>query len=349
MVQPCPGPIVLFGSGETAPGSQTIYDYVMRLIAPPVRISILETPAGFELNSARVAGRIADYLREHLPNWKPEIAVIPARKRGTPCSPDDPAIIEPLWRSNVIFAGPGSPTYAVRQLRDSLAWHIALARHRLGAALILASAAVIAASAHTIPVYEIHKVGMDLHWQPGLDLLGAYGLRAALVSHWDNQEGGAELDTSRCWMGRSRFEALRAMLSPETPILGIGEHTALIVNCAHSTCQVLGRSGVTILRGDSEQYLPTGSETPLDALFDWQPIEPANGLPAEVWRRALEIAQEQPSRPTAPPEALALAEARQAARARRDWAAADALRAQIEASGWQGQDKPDGPQLIPRS
>ena len=170
---------------------------------------------------------------------------------------------------------------------------------------------------------------------------------------WPRFQDGEVLKLTLAWLPSLgvnltiRLDGLSWLFS--ALILGIGEHTALILDCAHSTCQVMGRSGVTILRGDSEQYLPTGSETPLDALFDWQPIEPANGLPAEVWRRALEIAQEQPSRPTAPPEALALAEARQAARARRDWAAADALRAQIEASGWQVQDTPAGPQLIPRS
>lgn len=349
MVQPCPGPIVLFGSGETAPGSQGIYDEVVRQVAPPLRIAVLETPAGFELNSDRVAGRIADYLRDHLPNRKPDIAVIPARKRGTPFSPDDPTIVEPLWRSNVILAGPGSPTYAARQLKGSLAWHISLARHRLGAALILASAAVIAAGAYAMPVYEIYKVGMDLHWQPGLDLLGAYGLHAALISHWDNQEGGAELDTSRCWMGRARFEALRGMLPAGAPILGISEHTALIIDCAHSLCRVLGRSGVTILRGHSEQYLATGSEAPLGTLFDWRPIEPDVGLPPDVWQRAIEIAHERPTPPVPPPNVAAWAEARREARARRDWAAADALRAQIEARGWQVQDTPDGPQLIPKA
>ena len=33
----------------------------------------------------------------------------------------------------MIFMGPGSPSYAVRQLEDSLTWEYILARHRLGA------------------------------------------------------------------------------------------------------------------------------------------------------------------------------------------------------------------------
>src|SRR5579884_176446 len=142
-----PGILVLFGSGETAPDAQRVYDYVLRRVDPPVRACILETPAGFELNSAMVAGRLADFLRVRLQNYHPEIEVIPARKRGTPMSPDSPEIVAPMERANYLMLGPGSPTYAVRQLAGSRAWHTLLARHRLGHPLVLASAAVIAASA----------------------------------------------------------------------------------------------------------------------------------------------------------------------------------------------------------
>jgi cysteinyl-tRNA synthetase len=44
-----------------------------------------------------------------------------------------------------------------------------------------------------------------------------------------------------------------------------------------------------------------------------------------------------------PGEVLRLVEARQEARGRKDWAASDALRAQIAALGWQVKDTPDGP------
>jgi cysteinyl-tRNA synthetase len=50
----------------------------------------------------------------------------------------------------------------------------------------------------------------------------------------------------------------------------------------------------------------------------------------------------------APPDALRLAEARRAARARRDYAEADRLRAEIERLGWELQDGADGVRLIPK-
>ena len=50
-----------------------------------------------------------------------------------------------------------------------------------------------------------------------------------------------------------------------------------------------------------------------------------------------------PSETRRPAEVTALVEARTAARAARDWARADALRAELEALGWDVTDTPDGP------
>jgi cysteinyl-tRNA synthetase len=52
------------------------------------------------------------------------------------------------------------------------------------------------------------------------------------------------------------------------------------------------------------------------------------------------------SGPSAPPEIVAKAREREAARAARDFAAADRLRDEIRAAGWELRDGPDGPDLI---
>lgn len=49
-----------------------------------------------------------------------------------------------------------------------------------------------------------------------------------------------------------------------------------------------------------------------------------------------------------PDEVIALVEARQAARTRRNWAMADVLRQQIAETDWSVQDTPDGPRLEPQ-
>jgi cysteinyl-tRNA synthetase len=50
-----------------------------------------------------------------------------------------------------------------------------------------------------------------------------------------------------------------------------------------------------------------------------------------------------------PAEAIALAERRTAARAARDFAAADRLRDELRALAWEVRDGPEGPELVPLS
>jgi cyanophycinase-like exopeptidase len=340
-----PGVVVLFGSGETSDSGRRVFDWLFAHLAPPVRAAVLETPAGFELNSAQVAGQVADFLRQRLSNYQPQVIVVPARKRGTPFSPDDPAIVAPLLQANVIFLGPGSPTYAVRQLRDSLAWHTLIARHRLGAAIVLASAMTVAIGTHALPVYEIYKVGEDLHWQAGLDFFGPYSLSLVFIPHWNNSEGGASLDTSRCFMGQTRFEQLLALLPSQAAVIGVDEHTALVVDVGAGKCQVMGRGDTTVLRQGQAQRFKRGQTFALTELGPYHAPEPHSGLLPEVWKSVpaaqTYIAVEPPT------EVLALVEEREAARARRDWANADVLRQRIAALGWRVSDTPKGPRLEP--
>ena len=346
-----PGPVILIGSGETGPRIRTVYHWLFNQVDKPIQAAILETPAGFEPNSARVAGQIADFIQERLQNFRPRVSIIPARKRGTPFSPDDPDILTPLLEANVIMMGPGSPTYTVRQLQNSAAWHTLLARHRLGAALILASAATVAASSCALPVYEIYKVGEELHWKPGLAPFEPYGLPLVLVPHWNNTDGGADLDTSRCYMGQVRYDQLNELLPAGMTTIGIDEHTALVVDFEAGLCRVMGLGQVTVVKDGRPETVAAGQAFPLAELGTFHLLEPQTGLPADTWAR-VQAAQERLGRQSAkdvapPPEVMALVEARGAARRRRDWSAADALREEIEAQGWQVCDTPDGPALEP--
>ena len=342
-----PGLVILFGSGETSASGQKVFDWLLRRLPSPARVAIVETPAGFELNSAQVAGRIGEFLDRRLQNYRPEVTVVPARRRGTPFSPDSPEIAALLPGAHAIFLGPGSPTYAVRQLQDSLTWQTAVACHRLGAALVLASAATVAIGAYALPVYEIYKVGEELHWRDGLDLFRPYGLSPAFIPHWNNTDGGADLDTCRCWMGRSRFQQLTAMLPPGVTIVGIDEHTALILDLSAGSCQVMGRGGVSVLRGREEQRFEHGHSLSLTELGPFHQPSAGIELPEEVRK----LVQKAPApahfdmAPCPPPEVVLLAEERETARSRRDWAAADALRGQIAALGWRVLDTQVGPRL----
>ncbi len=339
-----PGPVVMFGSGETSPSGRRAHEWVLSKYATPVRVAILETPAGFQPNSAIVAGKIAEFLRTRLQNHRPEVTVIPARARLTPFSPDDPAILSPVLRSHVVFAGPGSPTYAARQLEDSLALRYLQASHRLGAALVLASAATVAAGSHCLPVYEIYKSGEDIHWKSGLDLFRPFGISLTFVPHWNNSEGGADLDTSRCFMGQERFRRLLAMLPSGVTVVGIDEQTSLVLDLSKGVCRVMGRGGVTVLHDGQERRHGTGTTFPVGELGTFRFPEPREGIPSEVWEAAL-AAREESSTEEVPADVLAIVRSREAARNARNWSEADRLRELISSMGWSVSDTLDGPVL----
>jgi hypothetical protein len=341
-----PGPVILFGSGEASPIARRVHAAALSQVPPPIRACVLETPAGFEPNSARVAGRLADFLRHRVASFDVEVEVVPARKRGTALSPDEPEVVAPLLKANYLVLGPGSPTYAARQLDGSLAWHAILARHRLGAPLILASAAAIAASAHALPVYEIYKVGEDLGWKAGLNLLGPFGRNVAIVPHWNNREGGEELDTSHSFMGQERFERLLGLLPPDVDVIGIDEHTALMLDFVAGMGIVFGRGGVNWLRDGSTTRLDAGAPIPLAALgLTCQPDSSAN-IPAAVWAAACRADLSSSATPEPPEPVRALVTARAQARANGDWGLSDRLRLEIAAAGWQVRDTPEGPLVV---
>jgi len=343
-----PGLIVLFGSGETMSSSTKTHERVAQALGERPRVAILEIPAGFEPNSDDVARKLAEGLGVRIQNHKPQMRIIAARKKGTAHSPDDPALVDPLLEANWLFLGPGSPTYAVKQLRDSRAYENLLAAHAYGATLMLASAASLSFGRFTIPVYEIYKVGEDLHWKDGLDLFGQFGVSLVVVPHWNNNDGGSELDTSRCYMGRMRFDALRAMLPADHTILGLDEHTSVVIDPGTGKAEAVGAGRVTVLRGTEHQEFQAGSSFPLSVLGNWSlPENPA--APADAMARAAAAQAAQTATLTPPDEVLLLVDARRGARQQKDWTQADRLRDEILALGWEVVDTPSGAELTPHA
>lgn len=331
------GPIVLFGSGETSPSGRKIHERLFSRLTPPVRVAILETPAGFQPNSELVAGKIGEFLQHNLQNYKPDVSIVPARRRDSRFSPDDPDLLAPLLEANYIFLGPGSPTYAVRHLKDTLAYRYLVRRHLQGAAISLASAAAFALSSKVLPVYEMFKAGDDPHWVDGLDWLGLYGLDVAVVPHWNNAEGGDELDTSHGFVGLERFMQLRALLPAATHILGIDEHTAVVVDFARGAATVMGKGTATLCYGDSDVIISNGESFDLNQLGPLRDaIPPADFAPEP-------LPSPEPALPAALPKGAAeLLEQRRIARSNKAWARSDELRAQLAAIGVKVEDTRDG-------
>ena len=337
------GRIAFLGSGETSLAGGRIFETLARLIPDPLRVAILETPAGFELNASLVANRVADFLKTRLQNYKPTIDLIPARKQGTEFSPDNPDILKPLLQANLIFMGPGSPTYTARQLRGTLAWDIIRARHRQGATLVFASAATISVGAWALPVYEIYKVGEDVHAKEGLNLFSDFGMNVSFVPHWNNAEGGIDLDTSRCFVGLERFDQWHRLLPPENIIVGLDEHSGVIMDCEQGTCDVHGVSSVTVMKNKDMEMYATGASFSLSELGNCAlPVPLEKGIRPEIWEMLNNASSEEgPSE-----EVLKLLELRQQARVAKNFAESDRLRDQIASQGWVVQDSKEGQKLI---
>ncbi len=338
------GQIAFLGSGETSLAGGRIFERLARLLPQPLHISILETPAGFELNSGQVASRVGEFLKTRLHNYSPIINIIPARKKGSAFSPDDPEILEPLSQADMIFMGPGSPSYAVRNLKDTLAWDLVRARHRMGTALAIASAATISVGAWVLPVYEIYKVGEDVHAVEGLSLFRDFGLQLSIIPHWNNAEGGAELDTSRCFVGMDRFQEWCDQLPADNTTLGLDEHTGLIIDFDSGQCEVSGVSSVSVVRECDPEIYPAGAKFDLQELGGFKLPEPFNqGISSQAWEMAQKKRTHGEDRPSA--EILRLAAQREQARAAKDFRRSDELREKIAALGWQVLDTPEGQKL----
>lgn len=339
------GRIAFLGSGETSLAGGRIFETLAREVNGPIRIALIETPAGFELNSTQVVERVGDFMKTRLQNYKPVVDIIPARKKDSAFSPDDPEIVQPLLQANIIFMGPGSPTYAIRQLKDTLTWDVIRARHRLGATLIFASAATISVGAHALPVYEIYKVGQDVHVVDGLNLFSDFGLHVSFIPHWNNAEGGVDLDTSRCFIGMDRFSEWCGLVPAENETIGLDEHTGLIIDFESGLCEVSGVSSVSLVRECNPEMFPSGSKFPLSELGETRLPDPLEeDIPPHVWDMCVNappLEDDQPSE-----QVIALVEQRLLARANKNWSESDKLRDEIASLGWAVQDSKDGYKLV---
>lgn len=338
------GKIAFLGSGETSLAGGRIFESLVRDQQGPLRIALMETPAGFELNSAQVVGRVGEFMAARLQNYRPVIDIVAARKKGSRYDPNDPEIVKPLLYANMIFMGPGSPTYAIRQLKDTLTWDVIRARHRLGATLIFASAATISVGAHALPVYEVYKVGQDIHVVDGLNFFADFGLHLSFIPHWNNADGGVDLDTSRCFVGMDRFAEWCGQVPIENTTVGLDEHTGIILDFESATANVSGVSSVSLVRECIPEMHPAGSTFDLRELGDVQIPNPIQkNIPAHVWEM---VCNAPPLEEVPSDDVIALAEKRLQARANKQWDESDRLRTEIAARGWLVQDAKDGYKLV---
>ena len=260
--------LTIMGSGETAPTMMKVHRDVIAHLSTSVghqpRAVVLDTPYGFQENAPELAARAQEYFAKSV-GHKIEVAGLQRLHGG------DPVMIEQgLTRvrlADYLFAGPGSPTYALRQWAGSTVADLISEKLRTGGAVTFASAAALTLGRFTVPVYEIYKVGAEPVWLEGLDLLAEVDLPVAVIPHYDNAEGGHH-DTRFCYLVERRLSMMEESLPEGVHVLGVDEHTGVILDLDADTATVVGNGSITVRIAGHSRVYPTGTVMPIDALRD---------------------------------------------------------------------------------
>ena len=250
------GTVTLMGSGELTATMVEVHKQLLAGFAHTPKAVFLDTPAGFQLNVDRISEKAADYFQQRIHH---PLTIASLRSATTTSPVDREAAFQTLTEADYILIGPGSPTYAVKELGQTPVPDILSRRVIEGGCLVAASAAALTVGRFTLPVYEIYKVGRKLHWVEGMNILADLGFNLVVIPHWNNAEGGTH-DTRRCFMGESRYLTLEAMLPEDVTVLGLDEHTACIIDFKSGQAAVRG-IGRMVLRHKGKEAVFTKGDT----------------------------------------------------------------------------------------
>jgi hypothetical protein len=256
--------LTIMGSGETTPTMVKTHRRLLERVGPPpVPTAVLDTPYGFQANASDISARTLDYFRASV-GQPVEVASLRRVVGADPLALE--ASLAQVAAARWVFAGPGSPTYALAQWRASAIPRILADKLAGGGCVIFSSAAALTLGRWSVPVYEVYKVGLDPEWADGLDLLSAaLGWSVAVIPHYDNAEGGNH-DTRFCYLGEPRLEVLESRLPDDGWVLGVDEHTALILDLDAGTAAVEGLGTVTVRRRGRSSVISAGTTLTLTEL-----------------------------------------------------------------------------------
>jgi peptidase E len=284
-MSPKKGIIALMGSGELTSSMVEVHKELFSGLPPNPRAFFLDTPAGFELNADLISQRAVEYFHHHV---QQNLSVASFKGKSIISSAEAVQTFQKLQEADYILVGPGSPTYAIRQWRETVIPDILIQRIEQGGCLVAASAAALTLGRYTLPVYEIYKVGQEFHWVEGINILAHFGFNLVVIPHWNNAEGQTH-DTRFCFMGEERQRRLEALLPEEVGILGLDEHTACILDLEKEEAFIKGVGGVTFRRGGEERIFKKGEKVSLQLFRAEGPNRQKNCYrqPAEAEERSL--------------------------------------------------------------
>lgn len=248
------------GSAETTPTMIKPHRRIFAAVgdAPAV---MLDTPYGFQENADDITARAQEYFTKSVGRSVDVASYRSASVDALAAETARTRVREAGW----VFAGPGSPTYVLRTWQGSGLTDLLVDKLRHGGAVVFSSAAALTVGAYTVPVYEVYKAGDDPVWAEGLDLFSVLGLRAAVIPHYDNAEGGHH-DTRFCYLGERRLRIMEAQLPDDAFVFGVDEHTVVVIDLEAGTLDVAGLGGLTIRRRGESTVFASGTTMSLDDL-----------------------------------------------------------------------------------
>jgi cyanophycinase-like exopeptidase len=256
------GRLVIMGSGETAPTMVEVHRATLRAAGEGPSL-LLDTPYGFQENADDITEKAVAYFGRNV-----GAAVTPLVWRTRLDGAALDRALTAVRTSRSVFAGPGSPTYALRVWAGTGFDDAVAAVAASGGTVTFASAAALTIGVVSVPVYEIYKSGADPAWAQGTNLLERLtGLRAALIPHYDNTEGGTH-STRFCYLGERRLRFLEGSLPTGSHVIGVDEHTALVFDLATGLATVLGNGTVTVRHDGVSRALPSGAVVPIAELAE---------------------------------------------------------------------------------
>lgn len=256
--------LTIMGSGETSPTMVSTHRMLVGKLPKPVRAALLDTPYGFQENAPELATKAVEYFNTSI-NVALDVAGLTEISAGDALATEKG--LQLVADAQYVFAGPGSPSYALRQWSGTPLAGLLIKKLRSGGIVTFASAAALTLGKYTLPVYEIYKAGEPPRWLDGLDILSELGIKAALIPHYNNAEGGHH-DTRFCYMGERRLSFLERELPEDVYVLGVDEHTGVVLDIDADEATVVGKGVVTIrIRGASQEFA-SGTVIPLDKLRD---------------------------------------------------------------------------------
>jgi len=256
--------LTIMGSGETSPTMVSTHRMLVGKIPKPVRSALLDTPYGFQENAPELATKAVEYFNTSI-NITLDVAGLTEMIDGDSLAMEKG--LQLVADAQYVFAGPGSPSYALRQWSGTPLAGLLTKKLQSGGVVTFASAAALTLGRYTLPVYEIYKAGEQPRWLDGLDILSEVGIHAALIPHYNNAEGGHH-DTRFCYMGERRLSMLEKELPSDVYVLGVDEHTGVVLDIDADTATVVGKGVVTVrVRGVSREFV-SGTVIPLDQLRD---------------------------------------------------------------------------------